>query len=63
MIGMRATDRWATFSVESGALAGLVTVMLVMSNWDSHSVFYSMSRDGLLRSWGRGEIHPHFRTP
>lgn len=60
--GIRVTgQKWATFLVELGALAGLASVMLVMLLGQAR-VFYSMSRDGLIWPWA-SRIHPRFRTP
>jgi APA family basic amino acid/polyamine antiporter len=62
VVGVRVMgQRWATFLVEIGTLAGLSTVMLVMLLGQSR-VFYSMSRDGLLWPWA-SRIHRRFRTP
>jgi APA family basic amino acid/polyamine antiporter len=52
---------WGGVLVNSGAIAGLSTVMLVMLLGQSR-IFYSMSRDGLLWKWA-GDVHPKFRTP
>ncbi|MBV8478442.1 MAG: amino acid permease, partial [Acidobacteria bacterium] len=62
VVGIRTTgQRWATFLVELGAIAGLASVMLVMLLGQSR-VFFSMSHDGLLWPWA-SKIHPRFRTP
>jgi APA family basic amino acid/polyamine antiporter len=47
--------------VDVGAVLGLGSVVLVMLLGQSR-VFYSMSRDGLIGSWG-SRVHPKFRTP
>ena len=52
---------WLGLPVKIGAIAGMTSVMLVMTLAQAR-IFLSMSQDGLLpKAFGR--IHPKFRTP
>jgi basic amino acid/polyamine antiporter, APA family len=52
---------WFSFFIKVGAIAGLTSVMLILTYGQSR-VFYSMARDGLLpRVFS--QLHPRFRTP
>jgi APA family basic amino acid/polyamine antiporter len=60
-----AVDRmgipWFAILIKVGAIAGLTSVMLILT-YGQTRVFYSMARDGLLpRPFA--SIHPKFRTP
>lgn len=60
-----AVDRmgmpWFSFLIKVGAVAGLSSVMLILTYGQSR-IFFSMARDGLLpRAFS--VIHPKFRTP
>jgi APA family basic amino acid/polyamine antiporter len=52
---------WLRILTDIGAIAGLASVVLVMSMAQAR-IFYSMSRDGLLPPW-IGRVHPRFHTP
>ncbi|MFI4884351.1 MAG: amino acid permease [Steroidobacterales bacterium] len=53
--------RWLSTIVDVGAIAGMTSVMLVMTLAQAR-IFLAMSQDGLLpRFFGR--VHPTFRTP
>jgi APA family basic amino acid/polyamine antiporter len=52
---------WLKSIVEIGAIAGLTSVILVMTLGQPR-IFYSMARDGLLPPMF-GRIHPEYRTP
>ncbi len=60
-----AVDRmgmpWFSFLIKVGAVAGLTSVMLILT-YGQTRVFYSMARDGLLPK-AFAVIHPKFRTP
>ena len=60
-----AVDRmgmpWFSFLIKVGAVAGLSSVMLILT-YGQTRVFYSMARDGLLPK-AFAVIHPKFRTP
>jgi APA family basic amino acid/polyamine antiporter len=60
-----AVDRmgmpWFSFLIKVGAVAGLTSVMLILTYGQSR-VFFSMARDGLLPK-AFAVIHPKFRTP
>ena len=60
-----AVDRmgmpWFSFLIKVGAVAGLSSVMLILTYGQSR-VFFSMARDGLLPK-AFAVIHPTFRTP
>ena len=60
-----AVDRmgmpWFSFLIKVGAVAGLSSVMLILT-YGQTRVFYSMARDGLLPKTF-AVIHPKFRTP
>jgi len=53
--------RWLGIPVKIGAIAGMTSVMLVMTVGQSR-IFLTMSRDGLLPRWF-ADVHPRFRTP
>jgi APA family basic amino acid/polyamine antiporter len=56
-----ATLRWLGLPVKLGALAGMTSVMLVMTLAQAR-IFLAMARDGLIwKPFGR--IHPKFQTP
>jgi basic amino acid/polyamine antiporter, APA family len=52
---------WLGLPVKIGAVAGMTSVMLVMTLAQAR-IFFAMSRDGLLPSWF-ARVHPKFRTP
>jgi basic amino acid/polyamine antiporter, APA family len=53
--------RWLGLPIKIGAIAGLTSVMLVMTIAQAR-IFFAMSRDGLLWPFF-GRVHPRFRTP
>jgi basic amino acid/polyamine antiporter, APA family len=53
--------RWFGLPVKIGAIAGLTSVMLVMTIAQAR-IFLAMARDGLLWSFF-ARVHPRFRTP
>jgi APA family basic amino acid/polyamine antiporter len=53
--------RWLGLPVKLGAIAGMTSVMLVMTLAQAR-IFFAMARDGLLPSWF-SKVHPKFRTP
>jgi basic amino acid/polyamine antiporter, APA family len=53
--------RWLGLPVKIGAIAGLTSVMLVMTIAQAR-IFFAMARDGLLWSFF-ARVHPRFRTP
>lgn len=52
---------WLGFWVKLGAVAGMTSVMLVMTIAQAR-IFFAMARDGLLPKFF-GKVHPKFRTP
>jgi basic amino acid/polyamine antiporter, APA family len=52
---------WLGVWVKGGALAGMTSVMLVMTIAQAR-IFFAMSHDGLLPKFF-GKVHPKFRTP
>jgi APA family basic amino acid/polyamine antiporter len=52
---------WLGIPVKLGAMAGMTSVMLVMTIAQAR-IFFAMARDGLLPPWF-GNVHPRFRTP
>jgi basic amino acid/polyamine antiporter, APA family len=53
--------RWFGVPIKIGAIAGLTSVMLVMTIAQAR-IFFAMARDGLLWSFF-ARVHPRFRTP
>lgn len=60
-----AVDRmgmpWFSFLIKVGAVAGLTSVMLILT-YGQTRIFFSMARDGLLPK-AFAVVHPKFRTP
>jgi APA family basic amino acid/polyamine antiporter len=52
---------WLGIPVKLGAVAGMTSVMLVMTIAQAR-IFFAMARDGLLPPFF-GHVHPRFRTP
>ena len=52
---------WLGYFIKGGAIAGMTSVMLVMTIAQAR-IFFAMSRDGLLPKFF-GKVHPKFRTP
>jgi len=52
---------WLGIPVKLGAVAGMTSVMLVMTIAQAR-IFFAMARDGLLPKFF-GRVHPKFRTP
>jgi APA family basic amino acid/polyamine antiporter len=53
--------RWAQFLISAGAVAGIISVVLV-TMLSQARILLAMSRDGLLPKFF-GEVHERFRTP
>src|SRR5579872_3655710 len=53
--------RWMGLPIKLGAIAGMTSVMLVMTIAQAR-IFLSMSQDGLMPKFF-GRVHPKFRTP
>ena len=53
--------QWLGLPVKLGALAGMTSVMLVMTLAQAR-IFFAMARDGLLPPWF-SRVHPKFKTP
>jgi APA family basic amino acid/polyamine antiporter len=56
-----AALHWLGIWVKLGAVAGMTSVMLVMTIAQAR-IFFAMARDGLLPKFF-GKVHPKFRTP
>jgi APA family basic amino acid/polyamine antiporter len=55
------TPWWMGLAVKLGALAGMTSVMLVMTLAQAR-IFFAMAQDGLLPQWF-ARVHPKFKTP
>ncbi|MGE5479749.1 MAG: amino acid permease [Chloroflexota bacterium] len=53
---------WAQFIISFGAIAGITSVLIVMT-LSQPRIFLAMARDGLLPKGFFGAIHPKYRTP
>lgn len=53
---------WATYIITFAAVAGLISVMMVMLLGQTR-IFLAMAKDGLLPKAVFGYIHPRFKTP
>ena len=53
--------QWLGIPVKLGAIAGMTSVMLVMTLAQAR-IFFAMARDGLLPPWF-SRVHPKFKTP
>ncbi len=60
-IDRHADLRWLGLPVKLGAIAGMTSVMLVMTVGQAR-IFMAMAADGLLPTWFSA-VHPRFRTP
>jgi APA family basic amino acid/polyamine antiporter len=60
-IDRHAELRWLGLPVKLGAIAGMTSVMLVMTVGQAR-IFMAMAADGLLPAWFAG-VHPRYRTP
>lgn len=54
--------KWATYIITFAAVAGLISVMLVMLLGQTR-IFLAMAKDGLLPEGIFGYIHPKYKTP
>jgi basic amino acid/polyamine antiporter, APA family len=54
--------KWAVFLVTIAAVAGLMSVMLVMMLGQTR-IFLNMAKDGLLPKGFFGAVHPEYKTP
>ena len=52
---------WLGLPVKLGAIAGMTSVMLVMTLAQAR-IFFAMARDGLLPEWF-SHVHPKYKTP
>ena len=60
-IDRHAKLRWLGLPVKLGAIAAMISVMLVMTVGQAR-IFMAMASDGLLPAWFAA-VHPRFRTP
>jgi APA family basic amino acid/polyamine antiporter len=60
-IDRHAPLRWLGLPVKLGAIAAMISVMLVMTVGQAR-IFMAMASDGLLPAWFAA-VHPRFRTP
>ncbi|MBV9316213.1 MAG: amino acid permease [Gammaproteobacteria bacterium] len=60
-IDRHAPLRWLGLPVKLGAIAAMISVMLVMTVGQAR-IFMAMAADGLLPAWFAA-VHPRFRTP
>ncbi|MCS6895763.1 MAG: amino acid permease [Bacteroidia bacterium] len=54
--------KWATYIITFAAVAGLISVMLVMLLGQTR-IFLAMAKDGLLPNGIFGYVHPKYKTP